>query len=240
MNLAVISDIHANREALDSVLQSLEDRSIDRIICLGDIVNYGVDFDYCVEKVKEIAAVCVMGNHDSTVVQKDPLWHMNREAQKSALWTMERLSPDHRSYLERLPLTHSENDMLFVHSAPGAPGRWDYITNWFDAEVQFDNFSERLCFVGHSHIPGVYGQSEGRTRCREGMAGLDPELKFIINVGSVGQPRDQDPRASFAVVEAEANRVEIVRVTYDVQKASGKIAAAGVSSFHARRILVGV
>lgn len=238
--LAVISDIHANREALDSVIRSLEKRPVDRIICLGDIVNYGVDFNYCLERVKELAPVCIMGNHDATVVGRDPIWHMNPEAQKSARWTMDRLSAQQRDYLEGLPMTHSEGDMLFVHSAPGDPARWQYITNWFDAAVHFDNFSERICFVGHSHVPGVYPEKGGETRSREGEVVLEPKQRFIINVGSVGQPRDRDPRACYAVMDSEKDLLEIVRVDYDVQKASEKIAAAGVSSFHARRILVGV
>lgn len=240
MYLAVISDIHANREALDAVIDSIRKRSVDKIICLGDIVNYGIDFGYCIDVVRERSSVCLLGNHDSTVVGRDPLWSMNLEAQKSALWTMDHLSMDQRIYIENLDLTYSENNMLFVHGSPGVPDKWDYITNWFDAENQFDNFQENFCFVGHSHVPAIYDQQDRELFYNEDIISLSSDHKFIINVGSVGQPRDGDPRACYVIVDNKIGTIEFIRVIYDVEEASRKIASTGVSDFNAQRILVGI
>ena len=240
MSIAVISDIHANREALDAVMASIEKRSVDGIVCLGDIVNYGVDFDYCIETVERIAGRSILGNHDSVVIGKDPLWLMNQEARKSAQWTMERLTDEQRIYLGSLELMHKSDDVLFVHGTPGRPDQWDYVTNWFDAAGQFDNFEEHLCFVGHSHVPGIYGQQGERTLPSKGAVSVASEQKFVINVGSVGQPRDRDPRACYAIVDREDETVEIVRVPYDARETSKKILAAGVSQFNAQRILIGI
>lgn len=240
MRLAVISDIHANREALDAVMVSIEEKSPDRIICLGDLVNYGVDFEYCIDLVKKNADVCLMGNHDSTVINRDPLRWMNREAQRSAQWTMAGLSDDRRQYLESLPIRHSSGEIMFVHSTPGAPERWHYVTNWFDAATQFDNFQQRLCVVGHSHTPGVYSSKREGNLYREGILSAEPDSKYIVNVGSVGQPRDRNPRACYVVIDEEAETIEFVRISYDVETASEKIASTGVSAFNARRILAGI
>ena len=240
MNLAIISDIHANREALDAVMDSIKKRSADRIICLGDIVNYGIDFDYCINVVKERVDGSLLGNHDSAIIGNDPLWNMNPEAQKSARWTMEQISEENKEFLSNLEIKHSENNMVFVHGTPGFPERWNYITSWFDAENQFDNFDERFCFIGHSHVPALYNQQEKGERYREGLHNLGPGNKFIINVGSVGQPRDKDPRACYVLLNEKMGTIEFVRVSYDVIKASQKIAAIGVSDFNAKRILVGI
>ncbi|MEE9165859.1 MAG: metallophosphoesterase family protein [Candidatus Neomarinimicrobiota bacterium] len=240
MRLAVISDIHANKEALDEVMESIKHRSINSIFCLGDLVNYGTDFEYCIDFVENRAETCVMGNHDSTVIGRDPLWHMNREARRSARWTMARLTHEQRSYLESLPMDHSHNDILFTHGSPESPDRWHYITNWFDAARQFDNFQERICMVGHSHIPGIYNNREEGNFYSERIHSLDPESRYIVNVGSVGQPRDRDPRASYVVIDEGEGTVEFVRVEYDVEKASKKIASEGMSNFNARRILEGI
>lgn len=240
MRLAVISDIHANREALDAVLNSVDNRSVDSILCLGDLVDYGVDFEYCIDAIRNRTDVCLLGNHDSTVIGRDPLTNINREARRSAQWTMGRMQKAQKSYLENLPMTYSLNDMFLVHSSPVHPQRWNYVTNWFDAAGQFDNFPERFCFVGHSHIPAVFDEKNRRNSYGEGVLSLNRDSRYIVNVGSVGQPRDGDPRACYMVVEDQTDSVEFVRVPYDTQKASRKIASTGVSLFHARRILLGI
>jgi len=240
MKLAVISDVHANREALDAVMDSIKERSVDRIICLGDLVNYGIDFEYCINTIRQETDVCLLGNHDSTVIGRDPLWIMNLEAQKSARWTEEHISEEYKVYLESLKLAHSEDNMLFVHGSPGDPERWGYIINWFDAENQFDNFHETFCYVGHSHVPVIFNHQERGNRYREGIHHLGSDGKFIINVGSVGQPRDGDPRACYVVFNEEMGTIEFIRVSYDVMRASKKIASSGVSDFNAQRILIGI
>lgn len=240
MRLAVISDIHANKEALDEVIHSVEDRSVERLVCIGDLVNYGIDFSYCIDLVKERTDVCVMGNHDATVIGRHPLHEMNREARNSARWTMDRLTGEEKIFLESLGFVHTLNGMLFVHATPDAPERWSYITNWFDAESQFDNFDDRFCFVGHSHIPGIFDSKRSGNLYEEGVLSLKPGSRYIVNVGSVGQPRDRDPRACYVIVDEEDETVEFVRLDYDMEETSRKIASTGVSKFNALRILEGI
>ena len=240
MRLAIISDIHANREALDTVLASIENQSVDKIICLGDLVDYGVEPSYCIEKVRDIANVILYGNHDEAAATEISLHWFNREARKSVLWTREKLSDEEKEYLKTLELSHIEDSCLFVHSTPDPQDDWYYITNWFDAAEQFDNFDQNVCFLGHSHVPGFFSLNSNQNEYREGKIPLQMNDKIIINVGSVGQPRDRDPRACYVIADHENSTVEFIRVPYDVEKTANKISSEGVSYFHARRILLGI
>jgi diadenosine tetraphosphatase ApaH/serine/threonine PP2A family protein phosphatase len=244
VRLAVVSDIHANREALEVVLESIGNASIDRIVCLGDLVGYGVDYEYCISAVSEHAHISLMGNHDSAVIGTDSPtgspWQMNPQARKSAEWTMKNLSADQRDYLSSLEMSHSQEDLLFVHSAPTSPGKWYYISDPVSAALHFSSFEEHLCFVGHSHIPGIYFQDEEYRHYVEGEVELPSEKRAIINVGSAGQPRDGDPRACYIVLDTMKETAEFTRVAYDIQKATDKTLKVGVSESHASRLFLGI
>ena len=244
MRLAVVSDIHANREALEAVLESISDAGFDKVVSLGDLVGYGVDFDYCIAAVSERADVSLMGNHDAAAAGTDSpagsMRQMNPHARKSAEWTIKNLSVEQKNYLSNLEMSHSEDGFLFVHSAHTTPGEWDYISDWTSAAVHLGSFAEHLCFVGHSHIPGIYFEDEGCRHTGEGEVKLPSEQRAIINVGSVGQPRDGDPRACHIILDTVKETVEFIRVSYDIQKAAEKISMAGISEFLARRLFLGI
>jgi diadenosine tetraphosphatase ApaH/serine/threonine PP2A family protein phosphatase len=165
----------------------------------------------------------------------------NGWARAAAEWTRERLDDDHRAWLGSLPLTSQIGDATLVHASPEAPDEWEYLVSAEDGWSAFPYFETRWCFVGHSHVPGVWslGSSGPEFEPRPAVVGAEAGRRYIVNVGSVGQPRDRDPRAAYAVWDVEAARVELRRVTYDVQAARDKIVAAGLPRFLADRLAAG-
>lgn len=240
MKYGIFSDIHSNSEALEKVLMELEELQVDSIVCLGDIVGYGANPNECVEKVKEIADVCVAGNHDYGVVGKTPIDQFSDRAKTSVLWTQKILKEENHHYLNGLPLTQKKNGTFFVHSSPRDPESWIYLITRSEGMLAFVRFEEKICFVGHSHYPLVFTQGkEGFGYHRNESFLLDPETRYIINVGSVGQPRDQDPRAAFVLYDSDAREIKILRVSYDVKSAQKKIRDAGLPSSLADRLATG-
>ncbi|MDT8324586.1 MAG: metallophosphoesterase family protein [Bacteroidota bacterium] len=232
MRLAIISDIHANLEALTAVLEDIHHRQADRIVCLGDIVGYGADPAPCVGLVRSHADICVLGNHDAAVFAAHQRAYFNPFALAAVQWTVGRLSAEDVAFLRGMPYRISLENMLFVHSAPRAPEEWDYVFSGMEARMQARHFFERLCFVGHSHIPGVYPLDSG---VRE----YTPDDRFLINVGSVGQPRDRDWRSAYGLLDTVAGSYESRRVAYDVDTAMRKIRDAGLPVRLAERLRSG-
>ncbi len=233
MRLAIISDIHANLEALQQVLEDIRRQQADRIVCLGDIVGYGADPVACIELVREQASMCVLGNHDAALFTDSQRAYFNPHALEAVRWTAEQLGADHRDYLRGLPYRISSDHMLFLHATPRAPEEWDYIFSGMEARMQARHFYERLCFIGHSHIPGVYPLDAD-------VVEYDPEHRFMINVGSVGQPRDGNWRSSYGLLDTVAGSYENRRVEYDVEAAAAKIIAHKLPSRLAERLKVGL
>ena len=240
MRYAILSDIHGNLEALRAVLTDAADHS-DALLCLGDVVGYGADPIACVELIGERAAQVVAGNHEHGVAGLLDLRWFNDYARAAAEWTRETLSPTHRDYLAARPLTAEVNDATLVHASPLRPDEWDYLVTADDGYQAFGAFATRLCFVGHSHTPGAWSQgSSGRDYEKGGVdVTLESGRRYIVNVGSVGQPRDRDPRASYAVWDVDARRVTIRRVAYDVATARRKIVDARLPKFLADRLAIG-
>lgn len=236
-----MSDIHGNLEALRAVLDDCHDQA-DGVLCLGDTVGYGADPLACVELVAERATSVVVGNHEWAVSGQLALTWFHRAARAAAEWTAERLDEPHRAYLARLPLVHEVGDATLVHASPAQPEEWDYLVTADDGLEAFAHFATRWCFVGHSHVPGVWsvGSSGAEHRPRASHVQGERGRRYIVNVGSVGQPRDRDPRAAYAVWDVEAGRVDIRRVTYDVARARRKIEDAGLPRFLAERLAEGV
>ena len=240
MRYAVLSDIHANLEALQAVLADAAPRT-DAMVCLGDLVGYGADPVACIEIVAEKAQTIVSGNHEHAVVGLIDLEWFNVHARAAAEWTRERLDDDHRTYLASLPLVAELGDATLVHASPEAPDEWEYLVTPDEGWAAFPFFATRWCFVGHSHVPGVWslGSSGPEFEPRPSLIAAEAGRRYIVNVGSVGQPRDRDPRAAYAIWDVEAGRVELRRVTYDVQAARDKIVAAGLPRFLADRLAAG-
>lgn len=240
MRYALLSDIHGNLEALRAVLADAAERT-DAVLCLGDIVGYGAEPAACLELIAARATAIVIGNHEYAVVGLMDLRWFNRYARLAAEWTCGRLDDDHRRYLRALPLTRLLEDATLVHASPAHPDEWEYLMTAEDGYEVFGAFTTRLCFVGHSHCPGVWSVGSAGSEHDPGHVDvtLEPGRRYIINVGSVGQPRDRDPRAAYAVWDVAARRVTLHRVAYDVREAQRKILVAGLPRFLADRLTTG-
>jgi len=236
--LCIISDIHGNLEALESVLAEGDSRGVDEWICLGDVVGYGANPNECVDLIRERCSVVLLGNHDEAAATDADLSRFNPWAARAALWTRHTLEPTRKAWLAERPLRHESGDATYVHSTPLTPERWRYIMHQSDADANAHAFNTPLCFVGHSHTPGVF---DVRTRAKSTVA------RAIVNVGSVGQPRDADPRACMVLLPTEMKKptrhaieIEFVRVGYDIKGAQVRIIAAGLPTELATRLALGL
>ena len=240
MRYAVLSDIHGNLEALRAVLADAADHA-DDVLCLGDVVGYGADPGACVELVGARAQAVVAGNHEHAVIGALDMTWFNRYARAAAEWTRERLDADCAAYLRALPLTAGVEDATLVHASPRQPDEWAYLVSEDDGLAAFEAFATRLCFVGHSHVPAAWSLGSSGPEYTRGDVEitLDAGRRYIVNVGSVGQPRDHDPRAAYAVWDLDARRVSLRRVAYDIAAARAKIAAARLPQFLSDRLAAG-
>ena len=240
MRYAILSDVHGNLDALRAVLTDCAG-AVDAVLCLGDTVGYGAEPRPCVELLAERAEAIVGGNHEHAVAGRLDLAWFNPHARAAAEWTRERLDDDHRAYLGALPLVREVADATLVHASPAQPEEWDYLVTADDGFQAFAHFATRWCFVGHSHVPGAWSLGSSGPEHHPRVTGLASERgrRYLVNVGSVGQPRDRDPRAAYAVWDADAGSVDIRRVSYDHAAARRKIVEAGLPRFLADRLAVG-
>ena len=240
MRYAILSDIHGNLEALDAVLADAASRT-DAMLCLGDIVGYGADPVACIERVAERAELVIAGNHEHGVVGLLDLDWFNDRAQAAATWTRRRLDLDQLSWLATRPLVGETDDATLVHASPAWPAEWNYLVSADDGYAAFAAFATRVCFVGHSHRAGAWSIGSSGRAYEPGATEVEIERgrRYLINVGSVGQPRDGDPRAAYALWDVDGRRVTIQRVAYDLATARRKILAAGLPRFLAERLALG-
>ena len=248
MRIAIFSDIHGNLEALEAAFADAKQRGYDHMVCLGDIVGYGADPQRCVDLIREevwkheTGEMVVRGNHDDAASGGDD-GYFNREAQKAVRWTHEQLTDPTLEWLKAIPMAKSiDSDILLVHSSPEQPAKWNYVVSMADAFSAFQNFTERFCFVGHSHVPfhvGVTGnESEIQVIPSEAFE-LHEKYRYLSNVGSIGQPRDGDWRASYVMLDLGKGTLERIRLEYDVEGAAEKIRKAGLPEFLADRLFRG-
>jgi len=240
MTTAYISDIHGNLEALEAVLAEIQRRRPDRVVCLGDIVGYGASPNECLNRVRETCSLVLLGNHDAAASGGPEAARFNIYARVAAEWTSKTLTRDNREYLQRLPLTSSQGSVYLVHASPACPRDWEYLLDRFDAEPQFHYFQETICFIGHTHQPAIYMADPGGCKSLPlSTSSLDSNRRYIVNVGSVGQPRDHDPRACFVLYHEPSTTIEYVRVPYDIEGAQSKIRAAQLPEVLAARLATG-
>jgi diadenosine tetraphosphatase ApaH/serine/threonine PP2A family protein phosphatase len=240
MTTVLLSDIHANLEALQAVLAAVDARKPGRILCLGDVVGYGASPNECLDLVRSRCEVVLLGNHDAASSGGPEAARFNVYARTAAEWTARTLTRDNREYLQKLPLTAPCESFFCVHASPATPRDWEYLLDRFDAEPQFAYFTEPVCFIGHTHQPAVFQADPDGTRSLPvGTLRLDPARRYIVNVGSVGQPRDRDPRACFVVLHEGSGELEYVRVPYDIEGAQAKIRAAHLPEVLAARLATG-
>ena len=215
------------------------------MLCLGDLVGYGAEPGACVDTIAERAVAMVGGNHEHGAAGLMSLDWFNAAARAAALWTRQQLSPATLAWLGSRPLSARVDDATLVHASPQRPEEWDYLLSAEDGFEAFGAFDTRVCFVGHSHRPAVWslGSSgpdhEGRFAAWPVEVPLLDGRRYVINVGSVGQPRDRDPRAAYAIWDLEARRVSIRRVVYDHRAAATRILAAGLPRILADRLASG-
>lgn len=237
---AVISDVHANLEALHAVLEALERESYDALLFLGDTVGYGPSPNECAALLKEQSKIMLAGNHDWAAIGLTDISFFNPYAKAAIEWTGEALSDDNRAFLQNLPLTATltGDNIYLVHATPIEPQQWHYVSNVDDAEDCFYAFKEKICFIGHSHMPFIVERSsKGAIALHYGSAGIKEDNRYIVNVGSVGQPRDGNPRAAYALLRG--NAVEIKRVPYDIVVTQKKMKKAGLPSYLIDRLALG-
>jgi diadenosine tetraphosphatase ApaH/serine/threonine PP2A family protein phosphatase len=242
MKYAIISDIHSNLEALRACLEVIDREGVDVIACLGDIVGYGASPNECLALVRERAHHVVIGNHDGAAIGTPDTDYFNHDARSAVLWTRGSLDPEHVAYLRGLPYTLALGDVLLVHASPAAPPEWRYIFHVREARAELAAFRERVCFIGHSHFPTFFVERGGGEAVQQSPPSLvlRPGERAMVNVGSVGQPRDGDPRASFAFYDEASGRVEIRRVFYDVERVRGRILETSLPRSAAERLVWGV
>jgi predicted phosphodiesterase len=243
MKYAVLADIHSNILAFEAVLSDLNKKgTIDEIWCLGDIVGYGPDPHECIDLLKKLNPFCVAGNHDWAATGKIDISDFNPEAAEAIHWTKKHLTSDDIKYLDGLPLTLEKGDFTLVHGSPREP-IWEYIISEEAANDNFKYFSSKYCLVGHSHLPllfvyddiclniklsssSKYHSKLDKTKTNNSSNVREPPSvlakiklrngRLIINPGSVGQPRDNDPRASYAIYDRDSSEIIIYRVEYDI------------------------
>ena len=240
MRYGIFSDVHGNREALDVTVEYLTSAGVDRYVCVGDIVGYGADPNECLDVIRELTEAVVVGNHDHAAVGRTDTEYFNQYAKVAALWTSEKLTEDHKKYIEMLPMTLQLEEALVVHSTPYQPEKWYYLLTHFQFVAAFQHFSERICFIGHSHQPVVFEKGEKFLGpLKDSSFSLSDGSRYIINVGSVGQPRDSDPRLCCCIYDSCDQTLELIRLEYNVALAQDKIRQAGLPDFLAQRLARG-
>ncbi len=233
MRFAIISDIHSNLEALTRALELIDEESIRDVVCLGDIVGYGANPNECVDLVRSRCRIALRGNHDSAAVDFSVAESFTKNARIAAEWTGQELSDSNKKYLEGLPYTHRMDDILFVHSSPYEPEGWYYVLSEEDLEAAFQSFTERVCFIGHSHFPGIFSEDGP-------VSAVTRSQRYVINVGSVGQPRDGNSRLSFGIFDTDTWTYRNVRGEYPIHAAAEKILRAGLPRALADRLMLGM
>jgi len=233
MKLAIISDIHGNLEALTKALSIIDEKRVDEIVCLGDVVGYGANPNECLDLVRKRCSVVIKGNHDEAALDPGGPHDFNPIAQQAIDWTAGALIPENRDYLRARPMVCRIEEALLVHSSPRSPELWEYVVSTENALDALRSFEERICFIGHTHVPGIFSPS-GRSKT------VTKEERHLVNVGSIGQPRDGNPMLAFGIFDSDAWSYELVRSEYDILRAAEKIIAAGLPRELGYRLMYGM
>lgn len=232
MKLAILADIHSNLEALQVALRTLDERGVDALYCCGDLVGYGPDPAACVDLIRERCDGVVLGNHDEAVAFERNISYLPKEGQVAVRHNRDNLSEEQRAYLRSLPLRLDAHGCTFAHASPQLPEAWMRIDTYQKTMAQFEHFETDVCFLGHTHMPAVMANKIGVLSVRAG-------YRYLINVGSVGQPRDHNPRLALGFFDTEAFTYELVRIPYNVEKTAARIAEEGLPHGLGQRLKVG-
>ncbi|HSG98808.1 MAG TPA: metallophosphoesterase family protein [candidate division Zixibacteria bacterium] len=241
MRIAFISDVHANLEALQATLEDIKKQKIKTIHFLGDAIGYGCEPNPCVELINKRCDVKLLGNHDFAGLGLEDVERFNEVARRSLQWSQGELTERARTMLSNFTLEEVRGDFHMVHASPRAPELWEYVLTSQDAAAQFECFDTQVALVGHSHVPMLFALREDGMLSQRSVSEteLDPDTRYIINVGSVGQPRDHDPRACYVTIDTETSIVRYHRVEYDIKKTVSQIERFGLPQALGERLLVG-
>ena len=239
MRFAIFSDVHANLEALEAVLADARQRKCTHFVCLGDVVGYNANPTECIERVRELDCPTVKGNHDEQASISTSSTDFNELAERAIKWTRDQLTEKDKQWLRDLPFQKRVRDFTIVHATLDTPAQWGYVFNNIDAAASFTYQRTTVCFFGHTHVPMVFIRDEGVRRELIDHVRIEPTSKYFINVGSVGQPRDGNWRASYCVYDIENNLVQRQRVKYDLPTAQKKVIEAGLPRMLAERLAMG-
>jgi predicted phosphodiesterase len=233
---AILGDIHANLEALSAVLEDAEANGVDKYVCVGDIVGYNANPSECLEIVREKCVAVVRGNHDHYVSHDECLDDFHPLAANVIDWTRKQLSEEQTKYLRNLRLSIMVDGFTIVHSTLDMPEKWGYVLDTLDAAANFNYQNTSVCFHGHTHVPVLFERQTSVTRNEFSTYTTSLGKKCFVNTGSVGQPRDGDPRASYVIYEPKERRIELRRVAYDIALTQQKIIEAGLPERLAKRL----
>ena len=237
---AVVGDIHANLDALEAVLEDARSEGVTDWLCVGDVVGYNACPNECVETVRALGCPVVCGNHDHYCGYDESLADFHPIAAAVVEWTRSRLDPANAAWLRSLPYSVVEHGVTLVHATLDEPERWGYVFEAVDADPSFFYQATQLCFHGHTHVPAVFEKRGGTvSRFPPGDVKLEFGCKYFVNVGSVGQPRDADRRASYCIYDSEDRTIRFRRVAYDVAAAQARIRGAGLPERLAKRLEIG-
>ena len=242
MRVAIISDIHGNRHAFEAVLADIAASPAEEVWCLGDLVGYGAEPDACVELARRHTAVCLAGNHDLAVVGEIPLEDFSRGARLAVRWTQEVIEPESLAFLTTLEPSGTQAEVGLYHASP-RDAVWEYVLSALLAELCLDAQTERVCLIGHSHVALSFDRVAGSVaRGEVRRAGSEADIgdgQWLLNPGSVGQPRDGDPRAAWMLLDLDDDSAHFHRCEYDIAGAAAAIRAADLPDSLAERLEYG-
>lgn len=223
--LAVFSDVHSNLHALEAVLEAIDALGYREMVCCGDVVGYGAFPNECIELLRQRRIPTLAGNHDHAALGMTDIDFFNDIAKAAVFWTQDRLTPENAHWLRQRPYTFElPPHFFFAHASPWHPEQWGYVLTFGDARQAFEEFKHQFCCIGHSHQPALVIKRGEELNCpEEGSAEIEPDCRYLINVGSVGQPRDHNPDASFVTIDLDARQITFHRVAYPVHAAQEAI-----------------
>jgi len=239
MKYAIIADIHGNLDAFQVVLEDIRAQQATHIVCLGDVVGYNAQPKECLKIVREMNIPCVKGNHDEYCSSESHLDGFNPHAAEAVHWTRDQLTEDDKKWLRELKYSRMAANFTMVHATLDAPERWGYVFDKLAAAASFPYQNTQMCFFGHTHVPVAFMRD---TVVRGGTYSkfkVDPSKKYFINVGAVGQPRDNNPKSAYVIYDMDAQTIELRRLEYDIAAAQKKILDAGLPERLAERLAFG-
>jgi predicted phosphodiesterase len=239
MRYAIIADIHGNLEAFQTVLDDIKTQNVQQIVCLGDVVGYNANPKECLDIVRAMNVPIVKGNHDEYCSSEDQLEGFNPHAAEAVIWTRNQLNTDDRQWLRDLKYTRMVANFTIVHATLDAPQRWGYVFDKLAAAASFPYQNTQICFFGHTHVPVAFMRDTAVRGGTYSKFKIDPAKKYFINVGAVGQPRDNNPKAGYVVYDTDAGTIELRRLDYDIATTQAKIRAAGLPERLAERLEFG-